>query len=80
MLYLNEEANNGSDIVSLFKSYFSTMYKNNQVCGFTPHYYESALNTISVVHLEKNLILYELWYIKLNNLPGTNEIFPFFFK
>jgi hypothetical protein len=80
MSYFNEEANNGNDIVNLFKSYFSSVYEVKPVDISINNISPDLLDPINEINMDINDIFNELWFIKLNTCPSTDEIAPIFLK
>lgn len=75
MSYLEKEADNGYDIVNLFKSYFSNTY--NQIKLNLPNieYSNNTLDPIYSINIEIIDIFNKLWNINLLTSPQAPIIF-----
>jgi len=78
MSYLEKEADNGNDIVNLFKSYFSNTYNQNALNLPNIEYSNNILDPIYSINIEKIDIFNELWNINLLTSPGTDNISAIF--
>lgn len=74
MSYLEKEADNGNDIVNLFKSYFSNTYNQNTLNLPYIEYSNNTQDPICSINIEKIDIFNELWNINFKTSPGTDNI------
>lgn len=78
MSYLEKEADNGNDIVNLFKSYFSNTYNQNALNLPNIEYSNNILDPIYSINIEKIDIFNELCNINLLTSPDTDNISAIF--
>lgn len=80
MSYNEKEAYTSSDIVNLFREYFSNVYKTNTLNNSENFIFDNSSFNLNSINISKIDVFNGLWSIKLNLSSGLDDISARFFK
>jgi len=83
MSYLDKETSSGSEVVNLFKSHFSSVYKPNTLNSYNItniNKLDNSLFCLKSINISITDVFNELWYTNQNQALGPDGISARFLK